>query len=85
MDGTAMSQKHPRSISATNLSKLGHCEMLVVLGEIAAQSTASRARTQAGNKEHDRFHIRASVNAAPLPGGGLEQITSTRRGIVASN
>lgn len=71
MDGIAMSHKHPRSVSATNLSKLGHCEMLVVLGEVVAQSTASRARTQAGNTEHDRFHIRASVNAAPPAGGRI--------------
>lgn len=62
-------KRHPRSVSATDLSKLGHCEMLVVLGEAVAQSATSRARTQAGNKEHDRFHVRASLNAAP-PGGG---------------
>jgi hypothetical protein len=56
-------RRHPNSVSATELSKLGQCEVLVIIAspdEVTAEMRQSSAR---GEVEHDRFHRRAVLNA----------------------
>ena len=59
----AKPKRHPLSVSATELSKLGSCELMVAL-DLADAATAEMAKANArGNAEHDRFHVRAVLNA----------------------
>lgn len=56
-------KKHPLSVSATQLSALGHCELMVALD---LKETVSQEMKQAGDRgdvEHDRFHRSAVANA----------------------
>ena len=54
---------HPHSVSATELSKLGHCELMVALNIQDDGNRDSAEAAHKGNQEHDRFHVRAVLNA----------------------
>lgn len=56
-------KKHPQSVSATELSKLGQCELLVAFDLADAANAEMAAASDRGNKLHDRFHRRAVLNA----------------------
>ncbi len=49
------------SVSATELSKLGHCEVMVAL-KLADNPHHDQKQAALGNAEHDRFHLRAVLN-----------------------
>lgn len=49
------------SVSATELSKLGHCEVMVAL-RLADDPSRNQKEAALGNAEHDRFHLRAVLN-----------------------
>lgn len=56
-------KKHPMSVSATELAKLGQCEMLVIVQAEDVLTPEMRAASKRGDAEHDRFHRRAVLNA----------------------
>lgn len=56
-------KKHPMSVSATALSALGQCELLVAFDMADNANAAMRASSARGDAEHDRFHRRAVLNA----------------------
>lgn len=56
-------RKHPLSVSATDLSKLGQCEFLVIVETDDTLSSEIQAASRRGDAEHDRFHRRAVLNA----------------------
>lgn len=49
------------SVSATELSKLGHCEVMVAL-RLADDPHHNQKEAALGNAEHDSFHLRAVLN-----------------------
>ncbi|WP_420030796.1 hypothetical protein ACN429_24455 (plasmid) [Pseudomonas oryzihabitans] len=49
------------SVSATELSKLGHCEVMIAL-RLADDPIRNQKEAALGNAEHDRFHLRAVLN-----------------------
>lgn len=59
-------RRHPMSVSATELAKLGSCEVMVALGLEDAADAAMVESARRGEVEHERFHVRAVLNA----GGG---------------
>lgn len=63
-----MSSKHTvkkarASVSATELAKLGYCELMILLGPDVSDSDQANQKIAAGNQEHERFHLRAVLNA----------------------
>lgn len=63
-----MSSKHAvkkarASVSATELAKLGYCELMILLGPDVSDSDQANQKIAAGNQEHERFHLRAVLNA----------------------
>jgi hypothetical protein len=56
-------KKHPMSVSATQLSQLGQCELMVAYDLIEVASPELNAASERGNAEHDRFHLRAVLNS----------------------
>jgi len=56
-------KKARASVSATDLAKLGYCELMIVLGPNEGVSDRSNLEIAKGNQEHDRFHLRAVLNA----------------------
>jgi len=63
-------RRHSRSVSATELSKLGQCELMVALDIAEAASASMRQASARGEAEHDRFHVRAVLNAGTTNGAG---------------
>lgn len=55
--------RHPLSLSATELSKLGQCEFMVAYDVVETNTQALQASSARGEVEHDRFHRRAVLNA----------------------
>jgi len=66
--------RHPRSVSATELSKLGQCELMVALNLPDAASLEMKALARQGEAEHERFHLRAVLNA-----GTAEEVARLRK------
>jgi hypothetical protein len=66
--------RHPRSVSATDLSKLGQCELMVALNLPDAATREMKELGRQGEAEHDRFHLRAVLNA-----GSAEEIARLRK------
>jgi len=56
-------KKARASVSATDLAKLGYCELMILLEPGADNSNQSNQKIAAGNQEHERFHLRAVLNA----------------------
>lgn len=56
-------KKARASVSATDLAKLGYCELMILLGPGVDDSDQANQRIAAGNQEHERFHFRAVLNA----------------------
>lgn len=56
-------KRHPQSVSATELSKLGQCELMVSIDMADKATDAMRQASARGDAEHDRFHVRAVLNA----------------------
>lgn len=54
-------RRNKLSVSATELSKLGHCEVMVAL-KLADDTQHKQREAALGNAEHDRFHLRAVLN-----------------------
>lgn len=65
--------RHPKSVSATELSKLGQCELMVALNLEDAPTQAMKELSRQGEVEHDRFHLRAVLNA-----GTAEEVARLR-------
>lgn len=61
--GMSKGKRHPLSVSATELSKLGSCEVMVALDLKDATNPELSSASARGNAEHDRFHVRAVLNA----------------------
>lgn len=66
--------RHPRSVSATELSKLGQCELMVALNLQDATTQGMRELSRQGEMEHERFHLRAVLNA-----GTAEEVARLRK------
>lgn len=60
-------RRHPMSVSATDLAKLGSCEVLVALDLADAADAAMRESARKGEHDHQRFHVRAVLNAGDAP------------------
>lgn len=56
-------KRHPLSVSATDLAKLGHCELMIALDLKDSASIEMDQASKAGEAEHERFHLRAVLNA----------------------
>jgi hypothetical protein len=56
-------KRHPHSVSATELSKLGQCEVMVALDLADQANDAMKAASARGDAAHDHFHRRAVINA----------------------
>lgn len=56
-------RRHAMSVSATELAKLGLCEVMVALELADAADEAMVSSAKKGEREHERFHIRAVLNA----------------------
>ena len=56
-------RKHRLSVSATELAKLGFCELMVALSIADAQTPEMQASSELGEREHERYHLRSVLNA----------------------
>lgn len=63
MSSNHIVRKARSSVSATDLAKLGYCELMIVLEPCADNSQISNQAIIKGNQEHDQFHLRAVLNA----------------------
>lgn len=68
MNKARKDRRHPMSVSATELAKLGACEVMVALDIADAADSAMRQSARRGEQEHERYHVRAVLNAGA---GGL--------------
>ncbi|QUG93363.1 hypothetical protein GR140_31995 (plasmid) [Pseudomonas putida] len=55
--------RHPLSVSATELAKLGSCEVMVALDLADAADASMRESARKGEQAHQQFHVRAVLNA----------------------
>ena len=56
-------RRHPMSVSATELAKLGSCEVMVALEISDGADAAMKESARQGEREHERYHVRAVLNA----------------------
>lgn len=63
MSSQRKGRRHAMSVSATELAKLGSCEVMVALGLADAADAAMIASAKQGERDHERFHVRAVLNA----------------------
>lgn len=56
-------RRHPRSVSATDLAKMGQCELMIALNIQDDRCSAMQDSSRRGQAEHDRYHLRAVLNA----------------------
>ncbi|NWC83873.1 hypothetical protein HX798_26830 [Pseudomonas putida] len=55
--------RHPMSVSATELAKLGSCEVMVALNLADAADASMKESARKGEQAHQQFHMRAVLNA----------------------
>lgn len=63
MNNHRKSRRPLMSVSATELAKLGSCEVMVALELADAADAAMKESARKGEAEHERYHVRALLNA----------------------